>query len=215
MAMQVSYDPASGWSATPEIPYRGTRTYLHGTDLYTASTALVAAAAGSSRITAFDVRYPRFTRGKGVFRLVEGEADHAQWATSSVRIQARTEDGRHLTGWYAEIDKPAADRRDNFEKSIVAATRLESNTARYVGEPGPPLIEIIVFLTKTLLLNLFPDGPGKWVFTALRSGDLLPAEDASDVAIVLESAVGARAACCSVMIGGRKFGDIYFGRAEE
>jgi hypothetical protein len=212
--MQVSDDPGGAWSAAPELPYRGARTYINGADLYAASTDLVSSAVGAEAITGMDVRYPRFTRCRGTFYLTERPVNETKWASSPVRIQASTTDGRRLTGWYEETTQPARNRLDNHEKAVVAGTVISDSSARYTGDAGPPGIEILVYVTKTLLVQLLPDGRGKWIFTALRSNGLLP-DHPQDVKIILDSAVGSRAAACSVMIAGSKFGDIYFGRAEE
>lgn len=213
--MQVSFDPTIGWSLEPKLPYRGARNYINGADLYAASSAIVTAAAGTSQVVALDVRYPRFTRCNGTFRLVEGEPEISKWAASSVRIKVRTADNRNLTGWYEEANQLPTERSENSEKTVVAFTQITGNSAKYIGEPNPPAIEILVYLTKTLLLHYYPGGRGKWIFTAIRLGSLLPQSTLHDVEIVLDSVVGERAASSSILIGGAKFGDIYFGRAEE
>ncbi len=213
--MQIAQDGSVAWSAAPDIPYRGKRAYLHGTDLHAAATAIVIHAAGPRSVTRLDVRFPRFTRHAGIFRLVGGEPDRTILQNSPVRIQATLDDGETLSGWYDESNEPARIRSENFESAIVAATRIEGDTARYLGDRGPPAIEIIVFLTKTLLLAQFPDGPGKWVFTALRTDGVIGVDDPCDINVTLINAIGGRAASCAVMCGGEAVGDIYFGRAEE
>lgn len=213
--MQIGHDGDRSWWAAADIPYRGNRTYLHGTDLYTAATAIATHAAGSRALARLDVRFPRFTRNAGTFRLTSGETDRATLQKSPVRIQAVTGDGVTLSGWYDESDEPARLRNENFERAIVAATQIEGDTARYAGDQGPPTIEIIVFLTKTLLFKKFPDGPGKWVFTALRSDGIIGADNPCDINVTLINAIGDRAASCAVMCGDEAVGDIYFGRAEE
>lgn len=212
--MQIAYDREHGWAAALDIPYRGKRVYLHGTDLYSAASQIVSGAAGSSLVTRLDVRFPKFSRNSGILRLVESDPDRERLQLSPVRIHAACDDGRLLVGWYEESETRVQRRAENCEAAIVAATEIEGEIARYTGEQGPPIIEIIVFVTKTLLLKLFPDGPGKWVFTALRSESLLP-DGFHAIQVVLTSAVGSRAASCSVMCGPEMLGEIYFAKADE
>lgn len=208
--MQVDFDPKTGWVASFNIPYRGDRDYLNGADLYAAASQLVAHAASRREIRQLDVRYPRFTRNAGCFRLSSQEDLGPDFRRSSVRIRADLEDGTTLVGWYDEGSEAARDRFENHEKIVVASTDVREQFASYLGDTRPPLIEVVVYTTKTLLQTVFREACGKWIFTGIKSRPLHEG-DRSGLQVSIDAELSSRAVVCSLTNSSEYVGDIYFG----
>lgn len=211
--MQIEFDSATGWTAREKIPFRGQRNYVHGTDLAGAFHGLVSQTV-QQEVARIRMRFPRYTRTNGCFRLQFDELAPSQAEQSSVKALVELSDGSRLLGWFEEDGYLPLERRNNHEQSILDATSIDEDTAIYSGSMDPPPFEIIVFATKKLMYANFPDVKGKWVFTAFSSG-FLPADLGDELDVAIEARLSTRAVVSAVRSRGQEIGEIYFGVAPE
>ena len=188
-----------------DLAYKGSRSYLHGTDMYNAI------------MDHFGRALPQHLRGplKMVmheFARNQVDMDYSTGAgrcpkPDNARLEFSLSD--NLSGWLAETDRPVGTRVPYPEGEIVAGSRIEGQAIIAATDSRFSPIEVLVSLTKHLHTNLRP-GPAGWAFTRL---DLLsPLVDAhKDVfEVELLQALGNRLTKSAVRAGPALLGHIFF-----
>lgn len=146
--------------------YKGSRDYLHGTDMHDfACDAL--AAAGYTDLQPVELTMHRIARESLRGELVPATGAVPREAPAVFRFASHGQ--KYALGFLPE-GRPV-ERRDPYaEEEIVNASRVDEGGKRIElsALPGFSNIEMIVAMNKALLQRLFPDAGGKWLFTNLK-----------------------------------------------
>lgn len=190
--------------------FKGSRNYLHGTDLYTSLCDQV------PKLTGMPIQAPMRIV---IHRLVTHECDillggvgesiekpERPWAEFSFS----TGEGI-IAGWMCESDRDVACRYEYAEERIERTCELnvEKNEVAIHKETGYSAVEVAVAMTKKMHYALWPT-KAKWLFTRLELKRLLQASDASGLSIRLEHNFNNRLTKSSLVSNGEVIGHIYF-----
>ncbi len=197
-------------SIKTDIPYKGDRDYLHGTDIYEFVHGFVRAHVQPAEIRRFQLKFHGFTRAQGtVFLADRDEAAEAKPKRAPIQFLVEV-DGRVLEGWHV-ADGPVGDRRvAGHEAFVVANSEIVDRRIRYTGGAGIPVIEAVVFSTKRLHQETLPHIKGKWVFAALDTSRFFDEADLQDLTIELRDVLHDRFTASKIECHGQPLGQILF-----
>ena len=196
-------------SATGVVPmdlgFKGTRDYLHGTDLYDGTLqALQRVASGFAHgrlrmvIHEFARRQCDLVYATGAAPCPRPEAARAEfWLSGGV------------SAWLTESARPVTRRRPYPEHEITAGSRIDGTTIHAGGAPSFSPVEVLVTLTKELHLAL-RGRDRRWAFTRLELERPLEDTDVASLQIELLQALGNRLTRCVVRIAREPLGHIFF-----
>jgi hypothetical protein len=189
-----------------ELPFRGERTYLHGTDLYQAaldSTLL----AGPLSLTFHSLlkNQPDLVCSTESLRHMREDP--------AFRAELRLGSGTGaLHAVLLESSRPITERKVCNESDVAApavvdeAARSAVLNAPTIGKP----IEQIVFLNKHLHLRLLPQLSSKWLFARLDLSAPIPVEPPKKIIIELRQVLGNRFTRSEIFWDNTKVGSISF-----
>jgi hypothetical protein len=188
-----------------DLKFKGSRTYLHGTDLFDAMVALIAPS-GSGTLS--DIRmsfYRPITHRVEAFPTRGGSASNLRPAAL---FESRL-DGAPAVWELRELTGESVEGRRPYDEDQVAAGAIVQGTAIAQTRPTPyTFIERAVALNKRLLERLRTDSKSSWWFARLELAGLPPASPA--IRLDVESELGGRLVRSSVEVDGRRTGSIYF-----
>jgi hypothetical protein len=192
-----------------ELPFRGERNYLHGTDLYQAITTVLgsAVAAGPLSLTFHSLlqNQPDLVCSAQSLRHLREDA--------AFRGELRFGSGEQtLNAVLMESLRPVAQRKACNENEVAAAAAVDETERTAVLELpniGTP-IELVVFLNKHMHLRLLPHLSPKWLFARLELSAPLPAEPPAKLFIQIKQVLGSRFTRSDIFWDGQKAGSISF-----
>lgn len=171
----------------PPAAFRGTRTYVHSTDLYeeimtgAGVAGLAPEGAVDLRIRAVITHRPRYLFGS------EPSPDTASAPATCVLHAAGVP--VHIT--VTETDEPVSGRKPYDEGPAARHSRIEGRTARLDGETGLRPIEAVTALAVHLhKAALPPPDQRRWMLAQLATVRPLAAGDARRLTLVIERVVG-------------------------
>ena len=192
-----------------DLPFRGERTYLHGTDLHQAILAAVGERrpAGPVSITYHSLlrHQPDLVCSRDSLReLRDNPAFRGE-----IRFGTGTD---VLHAALLESDRPVRARKPCNETEVVAAARLdaEDRSARLQQPQTGCPIEMLVFLNKHLHVRLLPELSPKWLFARLELTEALPAQPPQEVVVQLKQVLAGRFTRSELFLDGRRAGSISF-----
>ncbi len=188
--------------------YKGKREYVHGPCMYKEISELIA---------------PRINQSPGVFkmamhalirhqcRIIFGEVGEPLPSVAHPSAEFSFS-GREkgLLGWLVETDEPVVDRYPYPEDDIVKVSHVEDKIIKIHQEVPFHPIEVLVAINKHLLLMLFPNAKGKWLFTRLELNRLLREDDKTKFEVRLAQNFAFRMTKSLVIVDGGIIGHIYF-----
>jgi hypothetical protein len=181
-----------------DLPFKGNRDYVHGTDLFDSLVARTAPAAAVS------LRIHRMMHG--LVRVDPWEAGDEPGA--ALFFYADESGGSRALAMH---DSPRADkaRRIPFDEAAIAARHvLHDQRIEMAHRDDATFIERWIVLNKLLHQHLFAAGHGRWIFTRIDVS-ALPAT-IGRTALVFRSRVGTRLTRVGIEADGRAIGDMYF-----
>jgi hypothetical protein len=192
-----------------ELPFRGERTYLHGTDLYQAITAAL-----GSALPAGPVSLTFHSLLKNQPDLV-CSAESLRHLREEPAFRGELQLGSGAETVHAALMESArpVERRKACNEDEVAAAAVVDEAARSAVLRAPSIgtaIEQVVFLNKHLHLRLLPHLSTKWLFARLELAAPLPAEPPASLRIELKQVLGNRFTRCDIFRDDRKSGSISF-----
>jgi len=189
------------------ISFRGDRTYLHGTDLYSAVHSAFLRELEAEALTDIRFKIPQFYRRPVVLEITPGIHGSAVLQCSA---NAQVWSG-HL---HDDPSAPAPQRVAFDEDAIMQAMRVSGRTAEFTSEGRWTAIERIVFLGKFLNIHLDPPAAEKqWVFTQLELDRSL--RNDAEVSVEFGSALEDFFTKSAVLISGVKCGSVYFAKVDR
>ncbi|MFH1873166.1 MAG: hypothetical protein ABIK82_15020 [Pseudomonadota bacterium] len=188
-----------------ELAYKGTRTYLHGTDMYNAIMECLGRSIPQRVRSPLKMVMHEFARNQVDLRYSIGPERCPR--PENPRLEFFLSD--NVSGWLSETDRPVRASRPYPEDEIVAGSRIEGQAIiAATGATFSP-IEVLVSLTKHLHSNLRP-GPLGWAFTRLELNRPLEDSDRDTLQVELLHTLGNRLTKSSVRAGEALLGHIYF-----
>jgi len=189
--------------------FKGNRSYVHGTDIYTAIIMQTNSKYDSK--TLLSLRLSIHTMAFKDCDLV--------WAGSGELTDKPDEvvadfvvglDKGEIAGWLIESDRPIESRYDYDETRIEALCKVRDQAIMITGKTGYSPIEVIVSMTKQLHNRLFPSKDAKWFFTKLELTRPLQNNDSSRFVIEQKHNFKNRLTKSEILCHREVIGQIYF-----
>lgn len=196
-----------------ELSYRGKRTYLHGTDIYTHLVSLLPGHLFSS------LSFHSLLSAQPDVALVAAEDLEAGRQRPDFRGEFKASDpqGQPCHGLLVESSRPVSARRDCNEPEILAAAQVDPAARTASLPPGTPgsAIEHVVFLNKKLHQSLLPPPATQWLFARLDLRRPLPEPTPGEPSLTVRMgpALGGQFTRSDILLGGEKLGHIFFALA--
>ena len=188
-----------------ELAYKGTRDYLHGTDIYTAITEQFSRTMPQYRHCPLRLAIHGFARNQCdlLYRVGAERMPRPEHARVEFSLEP------DVFGWLAETARAVLSRRPYEEDEAVATSRIEGNTIQSGPTEGFSAIEVLVALTKRLHMTLRPR-QSRWAFTRLELLRPLEVTDAGRLRVQLVDALGDRLTKSVITSSNAAIGHIYF-----
>jgi len=150
------------------VQFKGQRDYLQGADLHDALCALVEAN-GYANIEKIDLTFHKIVR-EGVDARISDRVPASAAPGDTVAVFHFRANGNDKAIFLIPNGQPVTVRIPYPEEQIVAACEFnrERQSMSVPGSLPFSNMEILVAANKALLQRLFPDEPGKWIFTRLQ-----------------------------------------------
>jgi len=185
-----------------QLKYKGSRTYLHGSDIYNAIVQeLLSRLDGRLQKLVFK----RFSRNQ-IELLLEMPENPENLIGNGVWV---TPDGEKCRFWIRETDELVTESYPFDEDSIIDVAQLSGECVQSDHANQYSVIENIIALTKKLNYVLSPDVSGKWLFGQIDLKQRLPMEWSS-IKIERTSCVGSSYSRNRIIIDRADYGDICF-----
>jgi hypothetical protein len=186
--------------------FKGARNYIQGPDMFNAMTeGYPAMALSNIHFSAHDfVLVPEC-------RLYLADSEEELNSICDIRARCRF-DADGFTRWLAltpeDGDTASAGRCEYNEDRVVSLCRVEGDGITLAKKSPFTFIETLVSMNKHLQQRMFPDMPGKWLFTRI---DLTVGCDAREnLALRFRHNLNYRLTKSDILVAGRKVGDLYF-----
>jgi len=190
-----------------DLPFRGARNYLQGTDLFTAVSAWVIELTAEPQPFLSRITFNHRTDKVASAVLGGQEAPAGAFGTFTLDPHCSL---ASQTGWLVETGKPVERRVEYDEPTLIAGAEFDAdNSNGRLHIPGDfSTIQAVVALTK-LLCNRVAPGGGAWLFARL---DLAaPMEPQAEVVEVrLKRLIDQRYAVLEVLQNGETIGMMRF-----
>lgn len=165
-----------------EMCFKGSRDYLHGTDMFIAVTKTLADLfpAQCAKGSGFFLNIHAIARSQCDMHLAENEGDLESKPSGTIVAQFGIQTPEAgIQGWLAETKRPVECRAPYQEETIEAASLLTGRSIAYAGESRYAPVEVLVAITKVLHSTLYPSSDKRWMFTKLEL-DVLPLPTTDD-----------------------------------
>jgi len=183
-----------------DLPFKGTRDYLHGTDMFDALLRITEAKGPVVLVLRRTMRHPvdAVPIPRGVAPSAHSAEFHYTWAGSDRTIVVREDPGRIVT------------RRVPYDEEAITAGAAVCGTSLSSSISGSySFIEYVVTLNKLLLSRWAPGmTASKWLFTRIEL-DIVP-ESPKRLDLNVTASIGCRIAKTAIRADGRLLGHIYF-----
>lgn len=172
----------------PVVAYRGVRTYVHSTTLYTELTA-AAAALGLALDGAIDMRFKQAITST-VEMHFDGEVELPEANVAPIRFAVESGD-RTVFGRIVGTDKPVTDRKPYDESGIWDIAKIDGRSVSLSGGRGYAPIEVVTSLCALLHNTIFkPPAGRRWLLARLSLRRPLRPTDAVEMKIAITHAIG-------------------------
>ncbi len=196
-----------------DLVFRGKRSYIHGTDIYTSIVSLIREQDNGGALSLSF--HSQILRQPDLIPATESQIA-LQRENTSFRGDVRMGKGAEAQCWMLmESSREVAMRLPCHEAQVLATARVDGGArtatlpARSAGTP----IEQIVFLNKHLHLLALPAPATQWLFARLELRRALPESAIGEVTVKLNQVLGGRFTRSSISWSGEPLGNIYFSLA--
>ena len=188
--------------------FRGSRDYVHGTDMYESLAQLVHSELGLG-IERFLMGIHRFSSAQPDIHWFEDRDILARPRNATVDFYVST-GNRTAFGWLVESERKVDCRVEYEENTIAEHCTFSNKSASVLRDPGYRPIEIAVSMTKMLHIRFLPSATGRWIFTKLELSRMLEAANAATLRVVLRDKLYGRLTRSEIQAEGGTIGSIYF-----
>jgi len=179
--------PGCAFVHAPTFQFRGTRDYVHSTDMYTELLAGADAGGFSPVGGIVDLAVRRWIRTQAEFRFGAQLQDNSA-PPATFRVGTRT---GVVSGAIVASDRPVIGRKAYDESPIWRNARIEGNRAEIAGDTGLRPIEVVTALSTFHHRQMYPPPIGRrWLLARLSLLRPLQPQDARAITISLDRTVG-------------------------
>lgn len=185
-----------------QLQYKGSRNYLHGSDIYNAIDDALRTRFGGHLIR---LTFKHFARNQ--CRLMLEKTDNAGNIIGQGNWSADSGELHHF--WLYETDCPVIDSYPYDEDAITASACIDGAIITGSHNNHYSVIENIIALTKRLNYTLSPDVKGKWLFGQLDLKQNFP-DNWQQICVERTVCVGNNFSRNRILIDGTDYGEIRF-----
>lgn len=197
-----------------ELQFKGTRDYLHGTDMYIELIRVLnnrysLAESRSLRLNInkfgkyqFDIHFKEPTDGPG----------KPEKATADFLLTLPEES---ISGWFVQSSRPVESRYPYNEDAVFEHCVIKEQSISIHRDPGYHPVEVAVAMTKHLHESQLPLDDKRWVLTKLHITRLFQSIDASSLVIKLDHNIGTRLSRSTITATDGLIGQIYMSAAPK
>lgn len=192
-----------------DIPFRGRRDYLHGTDIYEFMMNLNA---GGRRDGPVQLQFHTLLRRQG--ELLVGVEEMASWRK---RPEYRGEGRFRIDGAFQQVilvetEQPVNRRKECNEAEVTAEGEIDvvSRSGVLRARSTGSMVERVVFLNKQLHAKVLPEVTGQWLFAKIELNRPLPKASECELKLVLRQVLGNRFTKAEIFIDDVSYGFIIF-----
>jgi len=182
--------------------FKGSRTYVHGTDIYTQLTEYF-----GSGIKKIDLAFHGITvKNLSFYETKTDDMD------IKVTFRCQLENGKRIKLFGIENNTNVNCRYEYMEEEIVRHSSVDRTTERIslITQTEYNFIEHIVAMNKALLENLYPDLNGKWYFTRLQLPYPAAMENINSLILEFKSNFQFKLTKTAIFVNNENLGYIYF-----
>lgn len=189
-----------------EFQFKGARSYIHGTDMFNAMTAVnLDAGMNNIRFTVHDfVHTP-------VCRLYLADSKEVLNEVADIRARCQI-DVNGVTRWLALTqgagNATSGGRYGYDEERIISLCRMEGEQIAAEQRSQFTFIETVVAMNKHMHQQLFPEAVGKWIFTRIDLAAFCDARE--NLSLQFKHNMNYRLTKSDILVNGIKVGDLYF-----
>lgn len=203
---EVSEGPKKMIRKRLDLPLKGGRDYLHGTDMFQHVQAVLMGTTDAPLLN-FEIAFHRLAT-----RPLELEAGGKIIPKNAATTGAYHGDAGKVLFCLLETDGVISGHRPHPEEDIISCTQFSEENATATLQEGMTFtdIEIWVAMIKELHVRLFPEVTGKWLFARAKMGEYSPDHTSTCYGVALASRFGHKLTRSEITLDGRKVGDIFF-----
>lgn len=190
------------------LAYKGSRTYLHGPDLYDAVMDYLQVAEPSVFLLPPAVKFTFHHLAHAhcdLYYSLDGSDQPPAHPAVEFSI------GPTLIGWLVETDRPVTERKAFDEQPMIDKAVITGQTI--AADPHAACLyssmEIIVSLTKKLHMAVCSSSV-KWLFTSVAMQRPIQEPECVALRIELQQQLGVKHTKSAIKIAGKTLGEIYF-----
>jgi hypothetical protein len=187
-----------------EFCFKGTRTYVHGTDIYNKMIEVLASKMKNEKL---DLSFHGVAEKN--MNLVASKPEDE----STLKFVCKYLDNNNIKNilYGVENNKDIECRYEYPEEDICNLSRLNLKDEEVVLESNSSFsfVENTVAINKYLLENLFPNVQGKWYFTRFQIKDV-PCSDIYPLKLILKANFNFKLTKTEILINDKSIGFIYF-----
>ncbi|KAF1070183.1 MAG: hypothetical protein GAK45_00878 [Pseudomonas citronellolis] len=190
------------------LQYKGERTYLHGTDIYTAVNELA-----GSLLNGYVSRIAFRKVAQQALIVVDALSEARGEAVADVTVASKADNAVLAKWWLVETETAVAGRYPYEEQLIARACNVDLQGRRLSKSRNTDfsLIEEIVAAHKVLCRALAADADGRWLFAQLQLSAPLE-QQVSTIEQINTAMLNGRMAASDLKLDGTKVGTIRFMR---
>jgi len=188
-----------------EFCFKGSRSYIHGTDVYNAMLDLLKNK--EMQQTNFDLSFHGIAKTN--IEISQNKPENEDLLKFAFKYLDKDNNKKVLYGIENNISVEC--RYEYPEEDICNLSKLNLDKKEVIlaENSSYSFIENTVALNKYLLENIFPDVDGKWYFTRLQVKEFI-SEDNYPIKLVLKANFNFKLTKTEIFIGDKSVGFIYF-----
>lgn len=193
------------------FPFKGSRTYVHGTDMFNKVCKELTTLHKDAPPRSLKFIIHRMT-SYNLDLTIEENAENTQAGPSVVTLSYEAEGTKYLVRLNENQNSSPTQRIPYDESRVISLCHLNKNEKK-ISLPGQSpftFIETIVAMNKALVTAVLPEAPGSWVFCRLESDAAIADEVSEGIEIIFKHNLGTRLTCSEVMHNGSPIAKIYF-----
>lgn len=191
------------------LPYKGDRNYLHGTDMYAETVRVLNGVkpeilTGKCRLVIHNVARQQC---RLLYTFLSDTAKRPENLIAEFNFISNTD---HLAAWLVETSRSVTDRIPYPESQITEKCIISDRSIKLTGKTRFSAIEELVAMNKLLHMTQYPPGESRWYFTRIDLDRLLTANDAGNLQVNLKQNFNNRLTQSEVISHDQIIGHIYF-----
>jgi len=191
------------------LPYKGERDYLHGTDIYTETVRVLngvkaEALTGKCRLVIHNVARRQCQL---LYTLLQDTTKRPENLIAEFNFISDTV---NLVAWLVETSEDISHRIPYAESQITENCILSDRSIKLSCRTRFSAIEELVAMNKLLHITKYPPGESRWYFTRMDLDRLLTVNDVGNLQVTLQQNLNNRLTRSEVISHDQIIGHIYF-----